>query len=576
MITPWYIGNTTVRNPYRLKDGLTAIANSHVEGQSLRGREGDRLLNRLLGQAGIVKFRSDMPDSTESAGRKWRAAFNRLGFIYPDVSRVSGITQEELGVVDGITPNGYRLVEAKSVSDEQECFLRALSGQTLTVKLADKTKFNFNPLNHVIGIMQKVDEATGSTALSSLELALYVYATSPDDDYGDLVFRILDLRERRSRADYKNRFDKTELEVQAKDRGMSKPDRFKEYLDTNNRYLRATGMFLSKGRGLSLVPEKQSVAYELIAMPRSAWGSPQSIIDQCSGVDLPTDNLSVAYKVLREEVNCLRSYGVDFDLTGLDSSNVANVEQKRHEAEALLEKAKEEEYAHNQKNEWLEISIYLDMLANRRYTHSLSDDKDDEQELVIPQGEAPAYMEWTFWRAFLAMNSLLSKPYEVRRFKIDQDFFPLSTAPGRGSDLIVELEDCVIAVEVTLTENSRQEAAEGEPVRRHVADLAQGYPDKPVYGLFIANKIDSNTAETFRIGSWYDQNDNRSNLVIIPLTTSAFATLFKAIFKLQNPNPQLVTKVIQESYKIRNLFEGPSWKREINKIVNKEVSLLQA
>ena len=58
--------------------------------------------------------------------------------------------------------------------------------------------------------------------------------------------------------------------------------------------------------------------------------------------------------------------------------------------------------------------------------------------------------------------------------------------------MILNLIDYVIVVEVTLSTNSRQEAMEGEPVRRHVADLVQKYK-KPVYGLFVANKIDSNT-----------------------------------------------------------------------------------
>src|SRR5260363_162151 len=119
------------------------------------------------------------------------------------------------------------------------------------------------------------------------------------------------------------------------------------------------------------------------------------------------------------------------------------------------------------------------------------------------------------WRAFLAINSLLNKPFDARRFKIAQDFLPVCTAPGNGPALLFEFDDYVIAVEVTLTDNSRQEASEGEPVRRHVADLAVHYaecPGKPVYGLFIANRIDSNTAETFRIGVWYTRNDVKMQL----------------------------------------------------------------
>lgn len=65
---------------------------------------------------------------------------------------------------------------------------------------------------------------------------------------------------------------------------------------------------------------------------------------------------------------------------------------------------------------------------------------------------------------------------------------PVGTAPGNRPDLIAEFRNFVIVIEVTLSESSRQEAMEGEPVRRHVADAVEKYSKqgKPVFGLFIA------------------------------------------------------------------------------------------
>ncbi len=58
-----------------------------------------------------------------------------------------------------------------------------------------------------------------------------------------------------------------------------------------------------------------------------------------------------------------------------------------------------------------------------------------------------------------------------------------------------EFEDFTILTEVTMSTSSRQEAMEGQPVRRHVSDAVLKY-DKPVYGMFVAVRIDTNTAET--------------------------------------------------------------------------------
>ena len=77
----------------------------------------------------------------------------------------------------------------------------------------------------------------------------------------------------------------------------------------------------------------------------------------------------------------------------------------------------------------------------------------------------PAYFEWIIWRSILAIDSLVNSPEQVRKFKIDADFLPIFTAPGGTADLVAEFKDYRLAVEVTLSESSRQEAMEGEPVR---------------------------------------------------------------------------------------------------------------
>ena len=208
------------------------------------------------------------------------------------------------------------------------------------------------------------------------------------------------------------------------------------------------------------------------------------------------------------------------------------------------------------------------MIASRRDRLKVGEDA----EIRIPKAEAPAYLEWSLWRAFLAIDTLANKPYEVRRFKIDQDFLPVSTAPGNGPDLIAEFEDYVIVIEVTLSESSRQEAMEGEPVRRHVADLTQQY-DKPVYGLFIANRIDSNTAETFRIATWYTKDDERLDLHIVPFTLAQFGAFFKAIFKGNHASPDVIVSLIEECASCRVSCEAPEWKAAISNAIQKEVKL---
>lgn len=188
---------------------------------------------------------------------------------------------------------------------------------------------------------------------------------------------------------------------------------------------------------------------------------------------------------------------------------------------------------------------------------------DDEHEIDVPKDEAPAYLEWSVWRAFLAMNTLHNKPYDVRRFKIDQDFLPVCTAPGNGPDLIAEYANTVVVIEVTLSTSSRQEAMEGEPVRRHVADLVVRYPGKNVFGLFIANKIDTNTAETFRSGVWYSKDDVKMNLNIVPFTLSQFRDYFVSLFKTGHHGHGEIVDLISACGNCKKHCDAPSWKTAI-------------
>jgi hypothetical protein len=261
---------------------------------------------------------------------------------------------------------------------------------------------------------------------------------------------------------------------------------------------------------------------------------------------------------------------IPFSMEGISIGTPADIAVVRHQIEDLISKNNEEKFASEQAAKWEEIASYMELLISRGRRKELA----DGTEIEIPQSEGPAYFEWVLWRAFLAINSLSNKPYESRRFKIDQNFLPVGTAPGNGPDLIFEFDDFVLVVEVTLTANSRQEAAEGEPVRRHVAQIAENYATKRVFGLFIANKIDTNTAETFRIGFWYKADDTRTALQIVPITLEQFKALFSAGFQHQNISPRLILNFIRDCLAVSN-HEAPVWKQEIQRATTEAIQNLR-
>lgn len=548
----WQLGNTSVRSAMRIRDGLVAYSTSGIQGNIRKG-EGDVAFRRLLGECGVVSLGED---STNSVGRKWRSAMGKLGFIYPDLRRNLGAAQAFIGQVDHITPAGWNLIRAETVAAMQECYLRAM-----VTPLEPADYRTFSPLCWTLALLLELERRGEEAAVNFIEMARIVQTTTPLDGVSETVDRILKLREQRNAAERKRPFDRTVYEQGAVELEC-KPHTFNDYADMNMRYLKATGMVQSKGKGIVLVPEKRSLAIALtqeLLTNRPLIELYQSL---CNGTALPTDNATVAYQVLEDLLQQMHHYGISYSIEGKLLDTPAHINQVRYEIEELIAEKKEEIYAASQAENWAEIAAYMDLIASRRERMKLSEDV----EIRVPRTEAPAYLEWSLWRAFLAIDTLTNKPYEVRRFKVDQDFMPVSTAPGNGPDLIAEFEDCVIVIEVTLSESSRQEAMEGEPVRRHVADLMQQY-NKPVYGLFIANRIDSNTAETFRIGVWYTRDDERLELHIVPFTLMQFSMFFKTIFANGTAAPQAVIDLMLECERFRHDYEAPQWKAMIAQTV---------
>ncbi|WP_411726886.1 AlwI family type II restriction endonuclease [Methyloglobulus sp.] len=496
---------------------------------------------------------------------------NRRGFLYPPVSKASAFSQGEIGTLDTITPNGWRLIQADSVPGMQECFLRSLAAYYIPSDFEKDYEFPvFSPLRHTLAVMLELEKLTSENQLNFIEMAVVIQLSTSTDKLSDIVAKVLDLRERRKSSGNKKQFDGQEL-AKASSLHDYVPQTFNDYADTNFRYLKATGLVQSKGRGIALVPEKHIFIEKLVEDTEVPDSDGAFYTALCNGADLPTDNKDSALIVLDDLLSQLNKHGIKFDVTGRSLDTPADIGSVRHEIEAILSALREEEFAAKQAGEWEEIAAYMDLLIHRR--RSSKKTLSSGEEIEIPQAEAPAYFEWILWRAFLAVNSLKNKPYEARRFKIDQDFLPVGTAPGNGPDLIFEFEEFVLVVEVTLTDNSRQEAAEGEPVRRHVARIVETYTGKRVYGLFIANKVDTNTVETLRIGFWYKSDDSKMALQIVPITLDQFKNIFSAGFTSGTISPGLIQEFLRDCLAVSN-HDAPEWKREIERTVQEKIRAL--
>lgn len=525
----WHIGNTTVRTPYRLQEALAELLESPLNG-NLAGRAQEQEFARFLHETGIVEVgRIDEGLDASDLGRKWRVALSQLGFITPQLVRdissgstdplivaysagVAGLTGRQYE----ITPNGARLARADTVAAQQECFLRSLVAYRIPSPLEDRYGGEpFSPLQFVLDVIHELAQLGARPMLSFEEFALHVQTSTPEHGVEAVAKTVLQFRTSREAARGNVRsFDSAQYDTAAALVGRQ-ASTLDDYADLTFRYLKATGLFRNFGRGIGVASNRAQLA-ELIRGDRGGLPKPEAYFEALwNGAALPTDNPATARVVVDSLAAELTARNIPTSAPPTGAA-LPDIEAARHSFEERLRRLDEEEYASHQSSQIEEIAGWLEALETRRPV-SLP----NGVRISVPRGDAPVYLEWAVWRAFLAINSLTIPPWECRRFAIDQDFQPVHCAPGGGPDMIFEFENAIIVVEVTLTASSRQEAAEGEPVRRHVAQYAQG-ATKPVFGLFMALQIDSNTAHTFSAGAWYLPDDRKISLNIVPIALADF------------------------------------------------------
>lgn len=519
----------------------------------------------LLNKEGIIQNESGK-DESGSHARKWRLMFAKNGYIYPQINKKDG-NQNDLGAMDDITPFGRTFLKADTFPAAQECFLRAMSVEQF--EMPDKTTY-FSPLRWMLAIMLELEKRTGSTEMSRIEFALWGHTTNPSYNLSEVVDHILDLRQRRAKAPAKRTFDKNEI----KERGKhydKKADNFLDYSDMNMRYLRISGMFQRKGRGIMIVPSKHLLAEKLAKSTATSESLVKAYKELCYGASLPTDNLDVAKSLLDNLKKQMNDRHIIYDISDLPLDTPTEINIARRRLEDILAKTDEIQYANDQCNQWKKIADYMSLLIQGREKMIY----DEDNAIEIPKDETPAYFEWTLWRAALAIDHLVNKPYEVRGFRLDADFLPVTAAGGGKGDLYCEFKDFMILTEVTMSTSSRQEAMEGEPVRRHVSDAVLNY-NKPVYGLFLAIRIDTNTAETFRHGIWYAKGGVKQRLDIVPLSLEQFRRHFVSMFEGKQARPEHLRDLILQCETERDNLEAPEWMIYIETVVtdlSKKLSL---
>ena len=150
-------------------------------------------------------------------------------------------------------------------------------------------------------------------------------------------------------------------------------------------------------------------------------------------------------------------------------------------------------------------------------------------------------LEWNTWRAMTMLDG--GKIHANLTF--DDAGNPLSTAPGKMSDIVCDYDDFLVSVEVTLMSGSKQYDAEGEPVARHLGDLKRK-SGKAAYGFFIAPMINESIIPYFFMLQKTPIRHYGGKSVIVPLSLERFMGMVRQVRD---------AGAIPEALKIKEFFE---------------------
>jgi len=579
-----------VRNPNRIHGGLV-IYKDEMNG-SVYGTEEEREYARILGDKNLVN--SDIPGDWH--GRKWRSTFYKLGFISYQKYKVGGnsISHQRFSEIFSdfdfngnnyeITNAGKQYVDSTTISERNDLILRQLLALEIPSPIEsdfDRQVGQMKPFLFFLNILFLLFE-NNEPGLNALEIGLFIqpFKNHTADSINNTYQSIIAYREERSRVngganrlkDFDNQ-KKNEIRHSLDIVSPSEDTQFKEYPDTTIRYSRLSGLITNHGRRITVRSDKINLISQIIDSPLTFLSRDEPILYLSNFLNgtqtIPSDDINIARAEILELENELNNSSEEFhiqlpeDLEAI--TDESRIEQLRFE---LLERntvRREVEFANNQSDasQIDEIIQYLRALPNRQ----------ERIELGI-NSEAPAYMEWSVWRAFLAINSIVNPILDTRGFKIDDEIKPIHHAPGGRADMSFQFDSWGLAAEVTLTGGSRQVVTEGEPVRRHIYQFSRECEGE-CFGLFIAPTIDINTAHYYLSPSWYAEQDADAEayyLRIVPIKLQQFIQVlikFKDSPFSTDDLKNLFNSIIDER---DGTNHAGRWLRGINNLINRFVS----
>tara|TARA_B110000285_G_scaffold234433_1_gene311388 strand:- start:185 stop:1918 length:1734 start_codon:yes stop_codon:yes gene_type:complete len=550
MKSPWSFP-TSPRSPYKVIERLKLIT-------SLDGRDYDKNLQIEIGkkireEGGNLKVGLTSNSSTlDFVGRDYiTRAPKKLGLVYvPGSGKGKFIFTEQ----------GKNLINSKNMEFVIQRQIAKIQYPS-PISARGTENIEIIPLTTIIEILKKVKD------LSRTEVMIFVITIEKFTQINSAIKEILNFRDelKEIKGNLKRRGFRKETGIKKletfyqnenfkiREKKGKKNDKkeflkiklnnHKDYADSIFRYFIATGLFkLNKKSRLEISKINEKDADYLLKTlglkPKDIETDEKEYVNNYIGkensISLFTDELT----------NLIKKFDYLIELSSKLKLKInADTIQKKFNEEKSLDIKKDIIVELQKKFIFLKMEKFIKKLSERNQNdfdeilNHFEDINDRNSDIL----DKPLQYEYNFFRAFAFIGDFVKI---LPSLNFDEDTNPLNTTSNKP-DLIIEYKNFILVVEVTLSSGQRQYESEGAPVFRHVGKC-QNENSKPVFGLFIAEKLDINMPIEFLSRAQVRTKTYNGKVRILPMVRLDFTILFKKIFK-DNLDSEYLLKLFNDS-----------------------------
>ncbi len=534
MKSPWSFP-TSPRSPYKVIERLKLIS-------SLDGKDYDKDLQieigkRIREESENLKVGLSSNSSTlDFVGRDYiTRAPKKLGIVY-----VPGVDKGKFE----LTEQGRNLINSKNMEFVMQRQIAKIQYPS-PIKVRGTEKIKLIPLTATIKILKSVKD------LSRSEVMMFVITIENFSTIDQSISEILKFREnlKKIKGNLKRRKFRDEVGIKKlnlfyknedfsiREKKGKKVDKseflrtklrnHKDYADSIFRYFISTGLFkLNKKSRLEIskINEKDAdYLLETIGLePKKFENDEKTFVKDYMGKENSISLYTDKPDNLLNKFDYLKKLSSTLDL----KINTKEID-KRFKNEKSLDIKKDIIVELQKKFIYLKMEKFIKKLSERKKNDfdeiigHFEEISDRNSEIL----DKPLQYEYNFFRAFSFIGDAEKI---IPSLNFDEDINPLNTTSNKP-DLIIEYKDFILVVEVTLSAGQRQYESEGAPVFRHVGKC-QNENDKPVFGLFICEKMDVNMPIEFLSRAMVKTKIYNGRVRILPIERSDFNLLFKKIY----------------------------------------------